>query len=212
MQQSTKITLIVVGAVVALLLLILGIVTLVSAPTPLASAEGFEGPLATVWQGMVWMGYLLLACGAALTLFLVASVLRMLFGAFGQLAGGIDWLITRIRNTWQPAPPALETVLGVKNGKSFTLQDALQSATSKLKTANTEIESLRAELAAVVARTAHIEPPPPPPKPKTAEEIAAEQATVIADLQRKLAAMQQAQQAAKPIVPAPQPVATEVAS
>lgn len=197
MQQSTKITLIVVGAVVAMLLLIVGIGTLVSAPTPSASAEGFEGPLATVWQGMVWMGYLLLACGAALTLFLVASVLRMMFGAFGELAGGIEWLVTKVRNAWQPVPPALETVLGSKNGKSFTLQDALQSANSKIK-------ALEAELAAVVARTAHIEPPPPPPKPKTVEEIAAEQAETIANLQRKLDQMQKAQQAAKP--------ASEVAS
>jgi hypothetical protein len=188
MQQSTKITLIVVGAVVALLLLILGIVTLVSAPTPSASAEGFEGPLVTVWQGMVWMGYLLLACGAALTLFLVASVLRMVFGAFGQLASGIEWLVTKVRNAWQPVPPALETVLGSKNGKSFTLQDALQSANSKIK-------ALEAELAAVVARTSHIEPPPPPPKPKTAEEIAAEQAELIANLQRKIDQMQKVQQA-----------------
>ena len=195
MQQSTKITLIVVGAAVAMLLLIVGIGTLVSAPTPAATADGFEGPLATVWQGMVWMGYLLLACGAALTLFLVASVLRMMFGAFGELAGGLDWLVTRIRNTWQPAPPALDTVLGVKNGKSFTLQDALQSATSKLKAANEKIDRLESELAAVVARTAHIEPPPPPPPPKTAEEIAAEQAETIANLQRKLAQMQANQQA-----------------
>lgn len=188
MQQSSKITLVVIGAVVAMLMMIVGIGTLVSAPTPVASAEGFEGPLATVWQGMVWMGYLLLACGAALTLFLVASVLRMMFGAFGELAGGIEWLVTKIRNVWQPVPPALETVLGSKNGKSFTLQDALQSANSKIK-------ALEAELAAVVARTAHIEPPPPPPKPKTAEEIAAEQAELIANLQRKLDQMQKAQQA-----------------
>lgn len=188
MQQSTKITLIVVGAAVAMLLLIVGIGTLVSAPSPSASTEGFEGPLATVWQGMVWMGYLLLACGAALTLFLVVSVLRMVFGAFGQLASGIEWLVTKVRNAWQPVPPALETVLGSKNGKSFTLQDALQSANSKIK-------ALEAELAAVVARTAHIEPPPPPPKPKTAEEIAAEQAELIANLQRKLDQMQKAQQA-----------------
>ncbi len=138
---------------------------------------------------MVWMGYLLLACGAALTLFLVASVLRMMFGAFGELAGGIEWLVTKIRNAWQPVPPALETVLGSKNGKSFTLQDALQSASSKIK-------ALEARLDNVEARTAHIEPPPPPPKPKTAEEIAAaEQAELIANLQRKLEQMQKAQQA-----------------
>lgn len=212
MQQSTKITLIVVGAVVALLLLILGIATLVSAPTPAASAEGVSGPISTVWQGMVWAGYLLLACGAALTLFLVASVLRLVLGAFGQLASGIEWLVTKVRNAWQPAPLAIDSVLRVQNGKPITLGDALQSATSKLKAANEKIDSLESELAEVVARTAHIEPPPPPPKPKTAEEIAAEQAAVIADLQRKLASMQQAQQAAKPANPAPQPVATEVAS
>lgn len=190
MQRNTKITLIVVGAVAALLLLVIGIGTLVSAPAPSATADGFEGPLATVWQGMVWMGYLLLACGAALTLFLVACVLRMVFGAFGELASGIEWLVAKIRDAWYPAPPALETVLGTKNGKSFTLQDAFQSSNSKHKETASEIAALWAELATVNARTAHIEPPPPPPPPKTAEEIASEQAETIANLQRKLAQMQ----------------------
>jgi hypothetical protein len=185
-----------------MLLLIVGIGTLVSAPTPQANADGFEGPVATIWTGMVWMGYLLLACGAALTLFLVASVLRMVFGAFGQLASGIEWLVTKIRNAWQPAPLALDTVLRIQNGQPVTLGDALQSATSKIKAVTSEnqslrseIGSLRADLGSVVARTAHIEPPPPPPPPKTAEEIAAEQAETIANLQRKLEQMQKAQQA-----------------
>ena len=193
MQQTTKVTLIVIGSVAAVLLIVIGFGTLASAPTPAATAEGFEGPVATIWQGMIWIGYLFLACGAALTLFLVACVLRMLFGAFGQLVGGIEWLVGKIRDAWYPAPPALETVLGTnKNGKSFTLQDALQSATSRIK-------ALEAELSVVVARTAHIEPPPPPPPPKTAEEIAAEQAEIIANLQRKLAQMQANQQAAKEV-------------
>lgn len=188
MERTTKITLIAVGAVVALSMLLCGIGTLCCAPSPPVTSEGFEGPLGTIWTGMLWMGYLFLACGAALTLFLVASVLRMLFGAFGELASGIEWLVNKVRNAWQPVPPALETVLGSKNGKSFTLQDALQSANSKIK-------SLESQLAEVVARTAHIEPPPPPPPPKTAEEIAAEQAETIANLQRKLEQMQKAQQA-----------------
>lgn len=202
MQRSTKITLIVVGAIVALSLIAIGFGTLCSAPAPQAT-DGFESPIGTVWQGMVWSGYLLLACGAALTLFLVVCVLRMVFGAIGEVVGGVEWLVRKIRDAWYPAPPALETVMAVKNGKSITLQDILGKA-------NAEIKELKSQLAEVTARTAHIEPPPPPPPPKTAEEVAAEQATLIANLQRQLAAMQQAQSAAKATVQTSTP-ATELA-
>lgn len=201
MHRSTKITLIVFGATAAALLLLAGVGTICSAPDPVASSEGVAGPVNDVWIGMTRAGWLLFACGASLVLFLVVCVVRMVLGAIGEVAGGVEWLVTKVRNTWYPAPPALETVLGSKNGKPFTLQDALGSANAKIK-------SLESQLAEVLARTAHIEPPPAPPPPKTAEEIAAEQAEVIRALQRQLAEMQVRP---KP-VQAPAPAVAEVPS
>lgn len=200
MQQSTKITLIVVGAVASVLLIVLGIGMLVSNP-PMATADGFQG-IGGFFGGIRLVGYMLLICGAACTLLFVAVLLRMMFRVFGDVATAIEWLVSKVRDAWQPAPLALDTVLRIQNGQPVTLGDALQSATSKIKAVTSEnqslrseIGSLRADLVAVVARTAHIEPPPPPPQPKTAEEIAAEQAEIIANLQRKLEQMQKAQQA-----------------
>ena len=203
MQRSTKITLVVVGATAAAMLMLAGIGTLCSAPTPVASPDGVSGPVSDVWIGMTRAGWLLFACGASLVLFLVVCVLRMVLGAIGEIAGGVEWLVTKIRNAWHPAPPALETVMVVRDGKSITLQDILGKSAAKIK-------ALEMQLAEVSHRTAHIEPPAPPPAPKTAEEIAAEQAEVIRALQRQLAEMQ-----AKPVarsVQAPASAIEEVAS
>jgi hypothetical protein len=193
MQRTTKIILIVSGLVVAACLVAIGIVNLLMPPV-VVSTDGVSGIKDQIdwWYSM--FSYAMVGIGGAIVIAALSVAIRMFAFALTPLAAGLGaWiksLVLDITESMKPAPLALDTVLREKNGKQITLGDALQSTSKKFETQQAEIDWLKIELVAVNDRTAHIEPPPPPPPPKTAEEIAAEQAETIANLQRKLAQMQ----------------------
>lgn len=204
MQRTTKITLIVSGLVVAACLVAVGVVNLLS-PAQVVSSDGVSGIKDDFVFAKRLIGYGTIAVGGSFIIACASIAIRMFAGALTPLATGFGaWvksLVLEIAAAMKPAPLALETVLGVKDGKPFTLQDYFNSANAKIKAVTASVQAIESNVAVVDARTSHIEPPPPPPPPKT-------DAQIIAELQLQIAAMQ----AAKPVVTAPVKAPTEAAS
>lgn len=193
MQNSTKIIVIVAGLALAVALAVGGAATICSGQAVVIPADGVSGIGSDVWWGAKMMGYCLLAVAAAVAIVLLTLAVKMGAGVFGSLGGWIKSIVLDVFASLKPTPPALETVLVAKGGKTFTIKDLV-----------TQVKELRAEVVAIAERTAHIEPPPPPPPPKSAEQVIAEQAAMMAEMQKQIQAMQ----AAKPAVAvAPKPVA-----
>lgn len=165
-------------------------------PTPIAStADGVSGIGSSFVSVMKVIGICMIVAAVAVTSIPVIWSAKSLAGLGAGLAEWMQSTVVGIAAALKPAPPMLDTVLVEKGGKTYKIRDILE-----------DIKGLKNHVSSIDSRTAHIEPPPPPPPPKSAEEIVAEQAAMLADLQRQLALMQKQSTA-----PAPKPAAVVVA-